>query len=381
MKICFWGNIGKALTGRTSGGGELQIALLAKALARGGNEVVVLDYENGKEFQTEEGIRVYPIQGWNKGIRFIRIITHRIPQLYYSLRNQKADIYYCRISDFRHIFAWRAARKVKAKFVLGLAADLEIMNFRMRWKYYYITNLRNLWVFFDGILIEIVYPILLRKSDIVLVQHEDQRQILLRKKIRSVLFPNLTELSEIPVISNSTHDYFIYVGWLDKRKGFAEFFELVSKSPSHKFKVIGPPRDKTGYKYYEKLKSFENVTLMGKLNHSDTLQQIAHARALISTSYMEGFPNIFIEAWAYGIPVLSLYVDPGSVIEKEKLGEITNGDLDKLRHALDRCSPNEEFSNRARAYVERTHLLNRAKVREVNSLFHKILDDRNTHHV
>ena len=34
MKICFWGDIAGALTGNTSGGGELQIALLAKALAR-----------------------------------------------------------------------------------------------------------------------------------------------------------------------------------------------------------------------------------------------------------------------------------------------------------------------------------------------------------
>ena len=33
MKICFWGDLVGALTGNTNGGGELQIALLAKALA------------------------------------------------------------------------------------------------------------------------------------------------------------------------------------------------------------------------------------------------------------------------------------------------------------------------------------------------------------
>ena len=298
MKVCFWGNIGKALTGTTSGGGELQIALLAKALARGGHEVVVLDYENTKEFQTDDGIKVYPIEGWDKGIRLIRTFTHRIPRLYSSLINQNADVYYCRISDFRHVLAWAAARKVKAKFILGLAADLEIMNFRMRWKYYYQTHLRNLWVFFDGFLIEIVYPLLLRKSDYVFVQHEGQKQLLLKKGIKSILFPNLIDLSQIPLIPNPTHDYFIYVGWLDKLKGFTEFFEIVKKSPAYSFMVIGPPRDKTGHKYYEKLKSFKNVSLKGKLNHTDTLRYIASARALISTSHMEGFPNIFIEAWA-----------------------------------------------------------------------------------
>ena len=45
MKICFWGNIAGALKAKPDGGGELQIALLAKALAKAGHEVVVIDYE------------------------------------------------------------------------------------------------------------------------------------------------------------------------------------------------------------------------------------------------------------------------------------------------------------------------------------------------
>ncbi len=372
MKICFWGDIGKALTGRPSGGGELQIALLAKALARNGHEIIVLDYENNEEFQTEEGIKVYPIKGWDKGIRFIRTFTHRLPNLYFSLRDQKADIYYCRISDFRHILAWMAARKVKAKFILGIASDLEIMSFRMRWKYYYLTNLRNLWVFFNGIFIEFIYPLLLRKSDFIFVQHEGQQQLLLQKGIKSILFPNLIDLTQIPVISNPTHSYFVYVGWLDKRKGFTEFFEIVKKSPHYSFKVIGPPRDKTGFKYFEKLKTFHNVTLLGKLNHADTLLQIANARALISTSYMEGFPNIFIEAWACGVPVLSLNVDPGSVIEKEKLGQIAHGDLNRLLQEMDNISNTNDFAKRTKDYVEHVHALNAAKIEEVNCLFNEL---------
>jgi hypothetical protein len=118
MKICFWGNIGKALAGRTSGGGELQIALLAKALAKDGHEVILLDYDCMEEYQTSDGIRIIPIKGWNDGIRLIRTLTHRLPQLYKGLKDQKADIYYCRIRDFRHIFAYWAAHKLKAKFLL-----------------------------------------------------------------------------------------------------------------------------------------------------------------------------------------------------------------------------------------------------------------------
>jgi glycosyltransferase involved in cell wall biosynthesis len=378
MKICFWGDISRALSGRTSGGGELQIALLAKALVKGGNEVVVLDFNIAEEYQTDEGIKVYPIKGWNGGIKMMRTLTHKLPRLYSSLRDQKADVYYCRIRNFMHIIAWWAARKVKAKFILGMAEDLDVMNFKMRWKYYYINYILSPWVFFDSIFSEIIYPFLLRKSDSVFVQHEGQKEILLQKGIKSVLLPNLIDLSKIPVISTPViSNYFVFVGWLDNRKGVSDLFKLVEKAPFAEFKIIGPPRDKSGYLYYEKLKSFQNVSLLGELNHSDALNHIAHSKALINTSRMEGFPNIFIEAWAFGIPVLSLYVDPGSIIEKKDLGEVANGNFDIIIEAMKNPRNSTGFSSRAKAYVEENHVLNAAKIEEISCIFSELVNERN----
>ena len=175
MKICFWGNNAAALNGNTYGGGELQLAMLAKALARGGNEVVIIDYETKEDFVTEDGIKVLKIEGWNDGIHFLRLVTHRLPKLYKSLKAQKADVYYCRMRDFRHIFAFWASRKVKAKFVLGLASDLDAMNFKKRWKFNHVVSKFNLWAFSSNLLIEIIQPYLLRKADLILAQHEGQR--------------------------------------------------------------------------------------------------------------------------------------------------------------------------------------------------------------
>lgn len=377
MKICLWGNIARTLKGNSDGGGELQIALLAKALARGGHEVVIIDYQSPENIITEEGIKVLKIDGWDDGIPAIRYVTHRLPKLYRSLRDQKADIYYCRIREFRHIITFWAARTVKAKFVLGMASDLDVMGFRMRLSNYYIPNfsLKNsVWWLTNGIINEIVFPWLLRKSDAVLVQHQGQKQILENKGIKSVIFPNLIDLSQIPEYTNNRNGDFIYVGSLDKRKGFAEFFKIVEKTPAHSFKVVGQPRDKVAARYFEQLKSFGNVKLYGHLSHSETKYQISISKALISTSWIEGFPNVFIEAWACGIPVLSLFVDPGSVIEAKNLGKVAHGNIEKLIEAMDNLKNTDGFSQQAKSYVEATHSMSVARIEIINNLFREIYE-------
>jgi glycosyltransferase involved in cell wall biosynthesis len=372
MKICFWGDIARPLTGNTKGGGELQIALLAKALAKAGHEVIIVDFMAKETSYIQNGIKVINIKGWNEGIRIFRTFTHRLPNLYKTLKDQQADVYYCRIRDFRHILAYRAAHKLKAKFILGLASNLDAMNFSQRLKYHYLVSPGSLWLFSSGFLIELIQPFLLRKADLVIAQHELQKSFLKKKHIRSTILPNLIDCIEISEVSFQRTEDFIYVGSLDERKGFAEFFKLVQKTPSQSYKIIGQPRDKTASFYYNKLKEFDNVCLLGRLTHGETINHIASSKALISTSPMEGFPNVFVEAWACGIPVLSLYFDPG-VIEKQQLGKVFNGNLDDLAEEIQKFSVSSEFSERAKSYVEKKHLLSTNKIKEINTLFNDLV--------
>jgi glycosyltransferase involved in cell wall biosynthesis len=377
MKICTWGDVVSAIEGKTTGGGELQIALLAKTLAKSGHEVAVIDIMTKRDFVTNDGVKIFQIKGYDKGIRIFRFFTRRLPKIYKSLKDQKADICYCQIRNFTHILAYWAARKTKGIFVLQLASDLDALGLKERIKHDYSTHYEGLYWFLKVFLTELIFPRLVRKADIVLVQHEGQKNALLKKGINSIIFNNLIELGEIPqVLDHDRHD-FSYVGALDKRKGFAQFYELVVKAPFATFKVIGGPRDRTGYKYYEKLKSFKNVTLFGYLNHSQTLTHILNSKALISTSPMEGFPNIFVEAWACGIPVFSLSFDPGGVIRKERLGEVADGNIDKLVNDMFTIKNTDEFAKRSRAYVERNHLLNADKINEINDLFTSMVEKKN----
>jgi glycosyltransferase involved in cell wall biosynthesis len=371
MKVCFWGDIARSLKDNTGGGGQLQIALLAKALVRAGHEVAIIDYEISEDFVTQDGIKVFKIKDWNKGIPVVRSFTKRLPELYNILKAQKADVYYCRIRDFRHIIAFWAARKVKGNFILGLASNLDAMNFKDRFKYHHKVSRGSLWAVTSGLLIELVYPYLLKKADIVLVQNIEQKEVLHKKNIRSYLLQNLIEKSEKIQEESPDRKDFIYVGRLDKRKGFSEFFKIVSETPAQTFKIIGRPDDKKSRFYFEKLKEFKNVKLLGWLNHSETLKEIANSKALISTSPMEGFPNVFIESWSYGIPVFSLFFDPG-VIEKEKLGKVFNGNLQELVSAINQPIDSSQYYNNCKNYVSQNHLLNDSKIKEIDLLFTSI---------
>ena len=271
MKICFWGIIADALQGKTGGGGELQIALMAKTLAGLGHEVVVVDLEISREYRTPDGILIIPVKGYNNGVKMFRTLTHRLPGLYSTFVDLKADVYYCRIREYRHIIVYWAARKVKAKFILGLASDLDILNIRKRWRHFYSSNIKDLWGVFNGICSEIVYPYLLRKADLVLVQHNGQKEILKRKGIETTVLANLIDTNTINYVRDGNKKDFVYVGSMDKRKGFTEFYEIVIKSPAYSFKVIGRRRDNVGDKYYQKLAACSNVKLMGKLSHEDTM--------------------------------------------------------------------------------------------------------------
>ena len=374
MRICFWGKIDDALAGRTGGGGELQIATIAKVLSGLGHEIVVVDLDVKVEYMTDDGIRVCPVKDYNKGIRILRTWTHRFPGLYSTFKKINADIYYCRIRDSRHIIMYLAARKVKAKFILALASDLDILSIRDRWRYFYSTSIKDLWGVFNGITSELDYPFLLKNADLVMVQHEGQKEILKKKGIDSVVFHNFISTDKIGSLERNPDTDFVYVGSLDKRKGFAEFFDLVDKTPQHTYKVIGRIRDKTANVLFEKLKSYPNVKLMGQLSHEATLREICNSRALVSTSPMEGFPNVFIEAWACGIPVLSLHVDPGNAIAKEGLGVAAGGSMNRLIEAMDNLENSKGFAFKSKRYIQMTHELNPLRIAELNTIFTSVRD-------
>ena len=369
MKFCFFGNISNSLKGQTAGGGELQVALLAKALAIKGHQVVIIDPYSGESFVTEEGIKLINIPGWNKGIMGIRLFQYRIPLLYKLLKEQKADYYYARMRSYFHLLSYKAAKKNGGKFIIGLAHDLDVASFRKRFRYEYqpkfsLTKFLALWLPND-----MVFDYLLKKSDYITLQHTGQMTGRLTQSRKTALFPNIFNYNNLPSINNGNGDYYVHVGSMTILKGTANLFELISiVKKSDKIIIVGQPCDSKSEKIYGLLKKKENVILKGRLGHSETLALIAGAKALINTSNFEGFPNIFLEAWASGVPVISLKVNPGNVINNYGLGICCDGDINKMRDAMEMNRTAAIDKDQLTSYVSAHHDFNGAGERFLNIL-------------
>lgn len=83
------------------------------------------------------------------------------------------------------------------------------------------------------------------------------------------------------------------------------------KDPSMRLVLIGSGSDEEASKVLQVVKSLnlENqVTLTGRIESSDIYERFSKASVYISTSLEEGFPNVFVEAMHFGLPIISTNV-------------------------------------------------------------------------
>ena len=356
MKFCFFGNISGALRGQTPGGGELQVCLLAKALALKGHDVVVIDPSAEDSFVTNEGVKIINMPRWNKGIKGIRLFSYRIPTLWKTLVQQNADYYYVRMRVYLHLISYLAAKKIKGKFIVGLAHDLDVLSFGTKFKYEYGPKFNLLKFLTVVIPNDLVFKYVLKRSDYITLQHSGQELKSNSIRGKASVFPNIFDNKNLPVVQNPSRDYFIHVGTLTILKGAGHLFELIkSLDKKNTIVIVGKPKDKKSERIYEQLGKMENVILKGSLEHRETIRLIANATALISTSNSEGFPNIFLEAWATGVPVISLKVNPGDVINKYGLGICCDGDLGKMKASIEKNETRSIDKEKLKSYVSEFH--------------------------
>ena len=354
MRICFFGRVAEALKGITPGGAELQMSLLARALAGEGITIDIIDTTVLGSFNTDERIKVWGVPGWFDGVKGLRFFTHRIPNVVSLLLQHPADVYYVRGLSFWYLVVLILSKYHKATFVLATAHDSDLMGFNDRYRLFYRYD-KRVWEWVSNYLpTEIISTTLRRSADILLVQHNGQKRLAEALGIRAFVFKNIFSCESNNIKSQDGRKNFVFVGALNVRKGLPNLIKIVEGCANDLFEIIGPPTDVEGRRAYEVMKALKNTIVMGMVNNDKTREFIGSAKALINTSPMEGFPNAFLEAWSMGTPVLSLRVDPDGVIEEHNLGHVFGDDVEKMKKYI--TNGKISFDPAAlRGYVEQFH--------------------------
>lgn len=201
----------------------------------------------------------------------------------------------------------------------------------------------------------------LQRSDIIFIQHSGQREYLpLPLQQRAYFLPGIVSLPRTVRHHSERNGTVAWVAVIRPIKRPDLLIEIARRLPSVCFAVCGAP---TSYLWdanaleniLMQLRSLPNVEYRGHVPPEETLKVIADASLLLSTSDGEGFPSVFLEAWAAGTPVVSIKIDPDHRIRDGELGEV----IDTVDQAVDTItalmrSPGrrQEMGMRAQRHVQ-----------------------------
>jgi glycosyltransferase involved in cell wall biosynthesis len=100
--------------------------------------------------------------------------------------------------------------------------------------------------------------------------------------------------------------------------------------------------------------------MAGLVGPREVSAALDRAIALVDTSDYEGFPNSFLEAWAHGVPIVTIHADPDELICGKDLGIHTRTSealVAALRRLADHPGQAFEMGRRAREYCMKHHNL------------------------
>ncbi len=172
-----------------------------------------------------------------------------------------------------------------------------------------------------------MYRRALPRADLIVAQREEQLRLAQKagfgplKLIRSIALPAERSTAE--------PEAFLWIGRVVDYKRPLRFVRLAASLPEARFRMVWFKTDETPPELVRELEAagrqLPNLDLMGQRPHPQVLELISRATAVVSTSEAEGMPNVFLEAWARGVPVLSLEYDPDGKIDSLRLGLVAHG--------------------------------------------------------
>jgi glycosyltransferase involved in cell wall biosynthesis len=286
------------------GGAEIQQARLARVLAGRGHDVWMVSADFGQPRRTAvDGITVERAFRPFAGVPGLRFFHPRLSGLWSALSRVDADIVYQRSAGALtgQCALWARARG--RRFVFASAHDFDPLP-RSPGR----SNPRDAWLYRFG----------LHRADAVLAQNAAQVEAFRRLHgIAATVVRNVIPLAPAPRAEGGA-DAVVWVGTIKPQKRPEWILAAAAALPHVRFVVAGgpppPPADPAPYHAFRAAAAaLPNVEALGFVAPADLAGVLARARLLAHTSPAEGFPNVLLEAWALGVPSVSV-VDPDGAV-------------------------------------------------------------------
>lgn len=350
------------------GGWEVRVSLIARELARRGNfqaSILVGDYGqphisqiDGVELISWQGKKLWgvPAKTWNPFPlgstlailyeKFERRVLDTIPQYlpgqtitiigsYPILRKNiaiyeeiDADVYIVPgNTPFSAEAAFYCGQKGK-KFVFMAGSDMD---------YYpqYKTNQNKFDIYGTPYALK-NYSI--QKADAHIVQNETQQKLLHEGYNRnSILVKNPIDIQ--PKFAREPEKGLVlWVGKSDERvKRPSIVLELAQKIRTLRFVLImNRAQENVHQEIIRKASNMSNVEIIESVPFSKIESFFARAEIHLNTSTFEGFPNTYLQAAKYGVPTVSMRIDPGGMLSKYGCGLVSGDSLEELENSIRR---------------------------------------------
>lgn len=207
------------------------------------------------------------------------------------------------------------------------------------------TTIRSRWKYF--------YQYLFGQANIILVlspywKTEICKAFNLNDKV-IILYNPCTSITNDMVYKKQP--YILYAGALIARKGYADlihaFAKISKQHPNWKLVFAGNGEIDKAKQLAQDCNIEKKVIFLGWINGKEKDKAFKEASVFCLPSYAEGFPMAVLDAWSYGLPVVSTPVGglTDISINKQNILLFPPGDINKLSERLNRLISDESLRN------------------------------------
>jgi glycosyltransferase involved in cell wall biosynthesis len=327
------------------GGAEVQTTMLAHALQSRGLRVAHIVYPVKEPRRVDSSTPSLVERSEWQGQRRLGELAETTA-IWRGLRRAEADAYIVRGGGGHVIAASLFCRAMRRRFIFSSSSELDFDFERPD------RNPRTLRLCRTS----------LRLADELVVQTRQQAELVRRA------FPDrdpivIPSFAEPAPSANGNGQYFLWADRLVEYKLPDRYIELAEALPNARFRMVGAANNETPPGMAERIEAaaerLPNLELLPPRPRSQLLDEMLQAVAVVKTSRIEGMPNAFLEAWARGVPVLSLNVDPDAKIEDNDLGVAARGSMERLVGAAaslwDDPVRRQATGERARRFIQEVH--------------------------